>query len=124
MSRRPGISDPVIPPGSKILVTGANGLIASHCVDQALAAGYTVRGTVRDKNRCHWMNEFFEKRYGPGLFELAEVPDVFKDGYLDEAVTGISAIIHTVPTNISFDATDPEPGTSMEIHTVIAALES
>jgi len=30
-----------------VLVTGASGFIASRIVDQLLAAGYLVRGTVR-----------------------------------------------------------------------------
>jgi nucleoside-diphosphate-sugar epimerase len=124
MAEKPTFSNPVIPAGSLILITGANGLISSHCVDQALAAGYKVRGSVRDVNRCSWMNGFFEKRYGPGLFELVEISDVFKDGYLDDAVKGVAAIIHTVPTNISFMEKEPEPATSNEVKTVISALES
>ncbi len=30
-----------------VLVTGASGYVALHCVQQLLNAGYTVRGTVR-----------------------------------------------------------------------------
>jgi uncharacterized protein YbjT (DUF2867 family) len=33
---------------SAVLVTGASGYLASHCVQQLLVAGYRVRGTVRD----------------------------------------------------------------------------
>uniref|UniRef100_A0A0K0DQE8 Epimerase domain-containing protein n=1 Tax=Angiostrongylus cantonensis TaxID=6313 RepID=A0A0K0DQE8_ANGCA len=33
-----------------VLVTGASGYVALHCVQQLLAAGFTVRGTVRDKS--------------------------------------------------------------------------
>jgi nucleoside-diphosphate-sugar epimerase len=124
MTGKLGISDPVIPAGSLILVTGANGLIGSHCADQALAAGYKVRGTVRDVKRCSWMNGLFEKRHGSGMFELFEVPDVFKENYLGEALKGVAAVIHTVPTNISFMEKEPEPATGMEITTVIYALES
>jgi nucleoside-diphosphate-sugar epimerase len=31
-----------------VLVTGASGFIAKHVIKQALAAGYRVRGTLRD----------------------------------------------------------------------------
>jgi nucleoside-diphosphate-sugar epimerase len=34
-------------PSSRVLVTGATGFIALHCVQQLLDAGYTVRGTAR-----------------------------------------------------------------------------
>ncbi|KAJ1354910.1 hypothetical protein KIN20_012001 [Parelaphostrongylus tenuis] len=33
-----------------VLVTGASGYVALHCVQQLLAAGFNVRGTVRDKS--------------------------------------------------------------------------
>ncbi len=36
---------------SKILVTGASGFIALHCIDQLLAQGHEVRGTVRSLSR-------------------------------------------------------------------------
>jgi nucleoside-diphosphate-sugar epimerase len=32
-----------------VLVTGATGFIAGHCIEELLRHGYTVRGTVRDK---------------------------------------------------------------------------
>ena len=31
-----------------VLVTGATGFIAGHCVEELLRHGYAVRGTVRD----------------------------------------------------------------------------
>jgi dihydroflavonol-4-reductase len=34
-----------------VLVTGASGFIAKHVIKQALAAGYRVRGTLRDMTR-------------------------------------------------------------------------
>ncbi|VDN39331.1 unnamed protein product, partial [Gongylonema pulchrum] len=36
---------------SGVLVTGAAGYLAIHCVQQLLRQGYKVRGTVRDLNR-------------------------------------------------------------------------
>lgn len=67
----------LLPKGSKILVTGANGFIASHVVDQFLAAGYKVRGTVRSLEKGDWVRDFFEKRYaGNGRFELGVVEDM------------------------------------------------
>lgn len=35
---------------SGVLVTGASGYLAMHCVQQLLQQGYKVRGTVRDLN--------------------------------------------------------------------------
>lgn len=37
--------------GELVLVTGGTGFLGSHCIAQALAAGYRVRTTVRSKKR-------------------------------------------------------------------------
>ncbi|KAK3335868.1 NAD(P)-binding protein [Cercophora scortea] len=84
---------PKIPLGSLILVTGANGLIGSHAVDQLLAAGYRVRGTVRNKQRCAWLELLFEARHGKGQFELIEVPDLAAPGAWDVPVQGVAGIV-------------------------------
>ncbi|KAI5924600.1 hypothetical protein F4810DRAFT_131824 [Camillea tinctor] len=86
------LSNPTIPPGSLILVTGANGLIASHVVDQLLATGYQVRGTVRDLARCSWMEPFFSNRHGEGRFELLEVSNFSAPGAWDAAVKGVLGV--------------------------------
>lgn len=80
---------PVIAPGSWILVTGANGFIASHVADELLKIGYKVRGTVRDATRSSWLQELFDKKYGPGKFEMVVVEDMVTPGAFDEATKGI-----------------------------------
>jgi len=82
--------DAVLPQGSLVLVTGATGYVASILVEQLLAHGYRVRGTVRDvkSDKASWMPGHFEKRYGPGKFEMVEVPDLAVKGSLDDAVKG------------------------------------
>lgn len=80
--------DPVIAPGSLVLVTGANGFIGSHVADQLLEAGYRVRGTVRDNSKTAWLKELFDKRYGSGKFESAIVEDMAKPGAFDVACKG------------------------------------
>ena len=79
---------PAIPQGSKVLVTGANGFIASHVADQLIQAGYLVRGTSRDIAKTTWMTELFEKKYGKGKFEAVVVKDMAEDGAFDEACKG------------------------------------
>ncbi|KAJ4418885.1 hypothetical protein N0V85_001257 [Neurospora sp. IMI 360204] len=85
--------DPFIPLNSLILVTGINGLIASHIADQLLSAGYRVRGTVRNKARCAWVEPFFTSRYGANRIEVVEVPDITAPGIWNAHVASVSAVI-------------------------------
>lgn len=70
--------DAILPQSSTILVTGANGYISSHVVDQLLKYGYKTRGTVRDVQESAWLQEHFDKEYGTGKFELVEVKETTK----------------------------------------------
>jgi nucleoside-diphosphate-sugar epimerase len=70
--------DVVLPQGSTILVTGANGYISSHVINQLLKYGYKARGTVRDVEKSAWLQEHFDKEYGTGNFELVEVKEITK----------------------------------------------
>ncbi|KAH8655887.1 hypothetical protein BX600DRAFT_470467 [Xylariales sp. PMI_506] len=99
-----------IPVGSLILVSGANGYIASHVVDQFLQAGYRVRGTVRSTARCAWLQAFFGERHGPGKFSLFEVPDMAAPGAFDEAIKGAVGFAHVAtPVMQSFDPNEAVP---------------
>ena len=75
-------------------MTGANGYIASHVIDVLLDQGYNVRGTVR--NEKAWLNKYFENKYGTGRFETHILTTMEKESAFDEAVKGVSGIIHVV----------------------------
>jgi nucleoside-diphosphate-sugar epimerase len=83
-----------IPQGSLVLVTGANGYIASHIVQLLLEMGYHVRGTVRSAKP--WLNEYFEEKFGKGKFETIVVPDMTKEGAFETAAKQCAGVIHTV----------------------------
>ncbi|RDW60547.1 hypothetical protein BP6252_11930 [Coleophoma cylindrospora] len=111
-----------IPFGSLVVVTGANGFIASHVCDQLLAIGYRVRGTVRNNNRAGWMLPFFEARYGPDKFSLVEVPDMAASGAYDEAVIGASGLCHVAtPVMQSYN---PHEGIPIVVNGTLNALEA
>jgi nucleoside-diphosphate-sugar epimerase len=91
----PQIQNPLIAPGSLVLLTGANGLIGSHIVDQLLQCGYRVRGTVRSLKRCSWMEPLFASRHANSSLEIIEVADINAPGCYDSALKGVSAVIHS-----------------------------
>ena len=81
-------TDFILPQGSLVLVTGANGFIASHIVDQLLQRGYGVRGTVRNVAKASWLQELFDKHYGSGKFELAGISDYTNPEAFIDALKG------------------------------------
>lgn len=92
-----------------VLISGINGYIASQCAKAFLEAGYSVRGTVRQLSSAqHLFTEAFTSYANAGKFEVAEVRDITVPGAFDEAVKGVSFILHAAsPLGLSF--TDPEP---------------
>lgn len=78
----------VLPQGSLILVTGANGLVGSHVVDQLIKHEYRVRASVRDAQKSGWLAKYFEEKYGQGKIELVEVKDLTNSAALKQALSG------------------------------------
>jgi nucleoside-diphosphate-sugar epimerase len=90
---------------AKVLVTGANGYLATWVTKKYLEAGYSVRGTVRSLSKSAFLNDKFAQ-YGD-RFELVVVEDITKDGAFDEAVKGVDAIAHTA-SPFHYKSTNPD----------------
>lgn len=84
-----------LPKDSLVLVTGANGFVASHVVDRLLEDGLNVRGSVRSEEKGKWLHQVFGSKYGQDRFETVIVPDMQADGAFDAAVKGVAGICHT-----------------------------
>lgn len=92
-----------VPQGSTVLITGVNGFIASHIADQFLTFGFKVRGTTRNLEKHIWIKTLFDKKHGPGNFEMVAVPDMAVQGAFLQVVKGVSAVVHTA-TVFSLDS--------------------
>lgn len=84
----------VLQKGDLVLVTGATGYIGSHVVEELIAAGYKVRGTSRTSEKAQYLVDYINKTFGNGHLEVVEVPDMVAEGAYDEAVKGVSGIVH------------------------------
>ncbi|KAH8427043.1 uncharacterized protein LDX57_004761 [Aspergillus melleus] len=94
---------PTIPAGSWVLVTGANGYIASHIINLLLSSGYKVKGTVREPKP--WLDEFFIGRHGDGNYQSVVVPALEVEGALEEHLEDVRGVLH-VASDMSFN---PDP---------------
>ena len=91
---------------SHVLVTGASGFIASHIVEQLLAKGHHVRGTVRSIRKTE---DLAILRGLPGAGERLELveSDLLTPHSFDEPARGCDGIIHTASPYV-LDVKDPQ----------------
>lgn len=82
-----------LPEGSFVVVTGGNGYIGSHVVDQVLTAGFNVRVTVREPQKAEWLKEYVEQTYGTKRLEVAIVADMAADGAFNDCVKGDNLLL-------------------------------
>jgi len=112
---------PAITPGSKVLVTGANGFAAVHIVDVLLKKGYSVRATIRSASKGTYLKKIFAK-YGDKL-ELVIVPDITKDDAFDGVIGGLDAILHTA-SPFFYDVEEPEELIRPAVNGTLSVLKS
>ncbi|KAK7559434.1 aldehyde reductase [Phyllosticta citricarpa] len=122
MAPAPPIDNPVLPPGSTILVTGVNGLIGSVVADVLLAHGYKVRGSVRDTAKHAWMTAHFDQKHGAGRFELVHVANISAPGAFDAAMQDVAGVAHVA----ALLNQDPDPNNVIppSLETINGVLES
>ncbi|MBE3045466.1 NAD-dependent epimerase/dehydratase family protein, partial [Candidatus Bathyarchaeota archaeon] len=107
------------------LVTGVNGLIASHVADQLLAAGHRVRGTVRSATHASWLLPLFESRHGPGRFGLVQLDGAGGEAAWEAALRGVSGVASVASPN-SLDVKDVGAAVEDELrwfHALLAAAK-
>ena len=105
-----------------MLVTGANGWLGMHVVDQLLQRGYRVRGTVRDAEKAVSTAKYFGERYEPGMFTTAIIPDMAQPGAFDLAARGCAGIIHLA--SVMTYSPDPNVVIAQTIAGAVNALEA
>uniref|UniRef100_A0A914C0D5 3-beta hydroxysteroid dehydrogenase/isomerase domain-containing protein n=2 Tax=Acrobeloides nanus TaxID=290746 RepID=A0A914C0D5_9BILA len=77
----------------KVLVTGASGFVATHCVQQLLVGGYTVRGTVRSLKNPEKVQPLRDLNFAKERLELVEA-DLEKPDTWPKAVDSCKYVLH------------------------------
>ncbi|KAF4617262.1 hypothetical protein D9613_005668 [Agrocybe pediades] len=89
----------------RVLVTGANGYIASWVVKTLLEQGFTVLGAVRTQEKGDEVIDMFKKH--TDRLEIVVIEDMTKDGAFDEAIKRVDAVLHTA-SPVSSSIEEPE----------------
>jgi dihydroflavonol-4-reductase len=77
-----------------VLVTGASGFIALHCILQLLQSGYKVRGTIRSPSREAEVQSTMADHLDAGAGLSFSIADLNRDTGWDDAAAGCDYILH------------------------------
>ena len=77
----------------KVLVTGASGYIALHCITELLKNGYAVKGSLRSMNRENEVREAVRKEVSDNNLEICEL-DLLNDKGWDNAASECEYMLH------------------------------
>lgn len=122
------IASPISPPAT-IIVTGANGFIAQHCIAALLKQGYNVVGTVRSASKVNPVKEAHKSH--PGL-QLVVVDDITSpqcylkafDNLTPSAILHLAAPFHYNASNFEKDLMVPAVQGSTAILEAAAQMNS
>lgn len=79
---------------STVLVTGATGFIAKHCIAELLRQGFSVRGTVRKLERAEEVRRALARAGVDGAGVFFAAADLTRDEGWDAALAGCSHVLH------------------------------
>lgn len=113
------VTETALPKGATILLTGCSGYMGFHVAEQAIAAGYKIRGTTRNEDKAQKTAKLLGNN---PAFSTVIVPDFQQDGAFDEAVKDCDAVIH-----LASDTTmgvDPNEVIPLTVAGVLSILRS
>lgn len=81
-------------PNEKVLVTGASGFIAKHCIAELLRRDYAVQATLRNLTRADDARRGIAQVGGASDGVTFVTADLMKDEGWDEAMQGCTYVLH------------------------------
>lgn len=91
-----------------VVVTGATGFLAGHCILQLLEAGHAVRGTLRDASRGDGLRATLARHGGDVSRVELVTADLSSDAGWDAAMAGASRVLHVASPLPRVIPKDPE----------------
>jgi nucleoside-diphosphate-sugar epimerase len=79
---------------TKVLVTGASGFIAKHCVAELLRRGFTVRGTLRNLGRAEEVRASIGRAGADASAVELVAADLLSEAGWEEAMQGCTYVQH------------------------------
>ncbi|KAI1375628.1 putative cinnamoyl-CoA reductase [Hypoxylon crocopeplum] len=109
-----------------LLITGANGFVGFKVLISALKDGYTVRAAVRssEKSKALSSHPKIVALGMPDKLSFVEVPDICREGAYDEAIKGVTYVIHhasPLPSPLLDPRTEIYEPTIKSVSTVLQA---
>jgi dihydroflavonol-4-reductase len=89
-----------------VLVTGASGYIATHCILQLLQEGYSVRGTLRTPRREQNLRKAFARHVDAENRLSFVTADLTSDSGWREAVRDCRYVLHIASPNLAVEPKD------------------
>ena len=86
----------------KVLVTGASGYIALHCISELLKKGYSVRGSLRNLDREEEVRSSIKKEVTDDNLEFCKLNLLSDDGWQD-AMQGCDYLLHMASPFITYE---------------------
>ena len=77
----------------KVLVTGANGFIALHCISKLLDNGFNVKGSLKDLKKESLVRESLGSKLNRGNFEICKL-NLLEDHGWEEATSNCDYLLH------------------------------
>jgi dihydroflavonol-4-reductase len=90
----------------KVLVTGATGFVALHCIAELLKNGYEVVGTLRTKSREKEVRNGIEKVVSSKKLKFVET-DLIHDSGWEEGMSGCKYVMHIAMPFMIAEPKDP-----------------
>ncbi|KAF2828748.1 NAD(P)-binding protein [Ophiobolus disseminans] len=116
------LTNPRLPKGSTIFITGGTGYIGAWVAHEVLCLGYKVRSAVRSLENSAWLQAHFDSLFPSGQYTQIHLPSLSDQAAISTAIHGCAGIFHiALNTTLSLD---PAPYIPQAVAETLAVLKA